>query len=76
MACLERKPKHEARALRWPNLDWHAADGGGACRRTAARQVQRGRDKHERGGNLEVLRDGNAHGLTQEAVVILERGGQ
>ena len=71
---LERKPEHEARALRWPKLDHHAADGWrgvlgrGACRRTAACKVQRGRDQHERGGDLEVLHDGNAHDLAQEAV--------
>jgi hypothetical protein len=34
--------------------------------------VQRGRDEHERGGDLEVLHEGNAHGLAQEAVVIRE----
>ena len=78
---LERKPEHEARALRWPKLDYHAADGWrgvlgrGACRRTAACKVQRGRDQHERGGDLEVLQNAiltNAHGLAQEAVVIRE----
>ncbi len=78
---LERKPEHEARALRCPKLDYHAADGWrgvlerGACRRTAARKVQRGRDEHERGGDLEVVQDGNAHGLAQEAVVIRESKG-
>jgi hypothetical protein len=65
-----------------PKLDKHAADGlrgllgRGACRRTAARKVQRGRNQHERGGDLEVLHDGNAHGLAQEAVVIRESKGR
>ncbi len=49
--------------------------GRGACRRKAARKVQRGRDQHERSGDLEVLREGNAHGLAQEAVVIRESKG-
>ena len=55
---------------------WRVLLGSGACRRTAARKVQRGRDQHERGGNLEVLHDGNAHGLAQEAVVIRESKGR
>jgi cation transport regulator ChaB len=37
--------------------------------------VQRGRDQHERRGDLEVLREGNAHGLAQEAVVMRESKG-
>jgi hypothetical protein len=49
--------------------------GRGACRRTAARNVQRGRDQHERGGDLEMLHDGNTHNLAQEAVVIRESKG-
>jgi hypothetical protein len=60
---LERKPEHEARALRWQKLDYRAADGWrgvlarGACHRTAACKVQRGRDQHEWGGDLELLHD-------------------
>jgi uncharacterized heparinase superfamily protein len=48
----------------------------GACRCTAARKVQRGRDQHERRGDLEVVHDGYAHGLAQEAVVMRESKGR
>jgi hypothetical protein len=81
VARLSSKPEHEAHSLCRKKRDLHAANewrgllGRGASRRTASSKVQRGRDQHERRGDLEVARDGNAHGLAQEAVVILERRG-
>ena len=48
--------------------------GGGRC--TAAREVQRRLDEHERGGDLEVMPDGNTQVFAQKVIKILEREGR